>query len=210
MWIRQKREETGIMSRQLARDSAANGQFEQAIKQLKKAIIKKPLDAELWMDLAHCYLQTQQLAKASDCFERVLGWDVQKKEAWFGFAITLEAMKDFTRSFEAYQTVLRLDPGNECAHQHLGGLYLMTSQYQKALRVFQSLLLKRQSVTSLMGYALALDFLGKTEAACNAYQRVIAFNPNTRHRQYIEDRIKFITPQLLVMPKTKATLVRIK
>jgi tetratricopeptide (TPR) repeat protein len=162
------------------------------------------------MDLAHCYLETQQLAKACECFERVLSWDIQKTDAWFGFAITLEAMKDYTRSFEAYQTVLRLDPDNENAHQHLGGLYLMTGQYKKALHIFQSLLLKRQSVTSLMGHALALDFLGKTEAACIAYQKIVGFNPNTRHRQYIEERVKLLTPQLLAMPKTKATLVRVK
>jgi tetratricopeptide (TPR) repeat protein len=198
------------MSRQQAQTFAANGQYDQAVRQFKKALLKKPLDADLWMDLAHCYLETGQFTKACDSFEKVLTWDVQRTEAWFGFAITLEAMKDYTRSFEAYQTVLRLDPTNEPAHQHLGGLYLMTGQYKKALHIFQSLLLKRQSVTSLMGHALALDFLGKAEAACKAYQRVINFNPNTRHRHYIEERVQLLTPQMLAMPRTKVSMVRIK
>jgi tetratricopeptide (TPR) repeat protein len=198
------------MSRQQAQEFASNGQFDQAIRLLKKAITKEPLNADLWMDLAHCQLEHGQLTKACECFEKVLSWDVQKIEAWFGFAITLEALKEYDRSFEAYQTVLRLDPTNEAAHQHLGGLYLMTGQYKKALHIFQCLLLKRQSVTSLMGHALALDYLGKAESACKAYQRVISFNPNTRHRQYIEERVNILTPQMIALPKTKALLVRVK
>jgi tetratricopeptide (TPR) repeat protein len=182
------------VARQRAHQLARSGRFDDAAKAFRHLLRQYPNDVELWLDLAHCHLERQDLPKASQCFERVLGWQPEHDQAWFGYAITLEAQHDYTRSFEAYKTVLRLNPTCVPAKQHLGGLYLLTQQYGKALQVFKALTVQQPTVTSLMGYALALDYMGHTQAAYQAYAKVLAYKHDTRHRHYIQDRMAALNP----------------
>jgi tetratricopeptide (TPR) repeat protein len=184
-----------MTSRQLAHKQARNGQFADAAQTLRTLLRQAPRNHELWLDLAHCYLEMGNLQKACQFFEKSLILCPEHDQAWFGYAITLEAMQDYTRSFEAYHTVLRLNPGCVPARQHLGGLYLVTHHYQKARDTFEALNQDRPTVTSLMGYALALDYMGQTQAAQQAYCDVLAYKPNTRHRHYIQERLTALVPR---------------
>jgi tetratricopeptide (TPR) repeat protein len=202
-----------MTSRTVAHQLAAKGDFKQAIVEIKHLLHRRPTDAQLWLDLAHCHLELRQLSKARDCFEKVLTRNVNMVEAWFGYAITLEAEKDYARSFEAYQTVLRLDPECLPAEQHIAGLFLHTAQYGKAYEAFKALLVHHTSVTSLLGCALALDYAGKSQAACRAYQQVLAFKPNTRHREYLLERITLLEQNhhpRKRRPRSQAALMRVK
>jgi tetratricopeptide (TPR) repeat protein len=121
-----------LLGIQLARE----GKLDRAIRVLdlglKAAPAKAPGLAEAWIRLGECYAERRQWKDAWNAYASASAADSLSGEAtgeMLRMAKKMESRKELT---EAYRAVYRLDPANEEANAHLGGVRQASREYKEA------------------------------------------------------------------------------
>ena len=106
-----------------------DGNLEEGIRSLRRAVSLAPLSLSLRLSLARAYVQAKRPDRAGDEARRALELGVEGDAASRTalielLATTKQASGDSEGAEETYKTILATEPGNATANLALGGIYL--------------------------------------------------------------------------------------
>ncbi|WP_264552830.1 tetratricopeptide repeat protein [Flavobacterium sp. N2038] len=104
--------------------------YDKAIVSLEKCIKLKPNDAVAYFELGKNYLSLKQYASAQDSFEKATQLDPKNKWYWLGIYDVSYETKNYPLAIETIQKII---PFDEEYKDDLISLYMLTSQFDKAL-----------------------------------------------------------------------------
>ncbi|MBS7255157.1 tetratricopeptide repeat protein [Flavobacterium branchiicola] len=104
--------------------------YDKAIVSLEKCIKLKPNDAVAYFELGKNYLSLKQYASAQDSFEKATQLDPKNKWYWLGIYDVSFETKNYPLAIETIQKII---PFDEEYKDDLISLYMLTSQFDKAL-----------------------------------------------------------------------------
>lgn len=162
----------GLVQEQQQKRDEARASFEKAL-QLEPGnglAISKLIDLDL---IANNYDEAMRRAEAQ-----------QQKEPQSGASYLLKgkvltAKKDWPAAEAALQKAIELDPNLAPAYDLLVGIYLETGKSEKAVRELEAVVAKSpQNKGALITLASVEEKQGNFSKAAEAYQRLLAFEPN--------------------------------
>jgi len=106
---------------QLARFLQVEGQLDQALDWLIKAIAARPA-AELWLAAAQIYQQRGQRGKRIEALHRAVAQEPAHAKAHFELGLAYKQRKEYQLAIDAFERVIALDPKNERAHKQLSAV----------------------------------------------------------------------------------------
>lgn len=171
----------------LAAICRAQKQYPKAIEQLLRLLDINSSNGEVWSELGHCYLMTDELQKAFTAYQNAL-YNLQNPKdikLWYGIGILYDRYGSYEHAEEAFTAVLRIEPNFEKAseiHFRLGIIYKQQSKYDQSLQCFRDILssppppLSQADIWFQIGHVHELK--GKFDGAKEAYERVLKMNAN--------------------------------
>lgn len=78
-----------------------------------RALAVKEADGESWGALGHCYLMTDDLPKAYNCYQQAIINSVDSKnepKLWYGIGILYDRYGSLEHAEEAFASVIKMDP----------------------------------------------------------------------------------------------------
>jgi tetratricopeptide (TPR) repeat protein len=146
-------------------------QYLRAAERVKRQIAKSPKDAEPWLLDAKI-----EVAQANEAV------NIEKAKTnappALRFANVPAAMPHVDQAEKALLKAIELDPASRAPYLILGQLYVASNKHQQALDRLNNLAAKTNEVTALMQIGLIHEAMTNYPAACEAYEKVIAVNPN--------------------------------
>jgi tetratricopeptide (TPR) repeat protein len=109
-------------------------EMRQAIDAFKKALERKPQDAELLYDLGRAHYYLAEFAQAFEALDKSLKLDPYNAEANFIVGEGMVHTQEGERAVAYLQRALELDPTMLKAHGELGKAFLQMSQWESAAR----------------------------------------------------------------------------
>lgn len=135
-------------------------------------------DVQLALDQARTCEKAQDYAGAERAYRRALSLAPRDLEALKRYGILLQTELKFAQSLEILERVLALDSQYPQVNFYLGVSYLGENEFQKACDAFQKEILTRHAHPRChYYYAIALQSLGRTDAAIAQYNQSLAQNP---------------------------------
>ncbi|MFY9704986.1 MAG: tetratricopeptide repeat protein, partial [Desulfobacterales bacterium] len=116
-----------------------NGDREQAVLLLRKAIEMDPTSVYLKRELAVEYVQQKDFQKALAVAEDILNSHPDDVETLIIYGRIKQGQNQLDQASRTYEKVIALDKKQQEIYLLLGGIYLQKEQYDDALRVFKEL-----------------------------------------------------------------------
>lgn len=116
-----------------------NGDREQAVLLLRKAVEMDPTSVYLKRELAVVYVQQKDLQNALAVAEDILNSHPDDVETLIVYGRIKQGQNQLDQAGRAYEKVIALDKKQQEIYLLLGGIYLQKEQYDDALRVFEEL-----------------------------------------------------------------------
>ena len=120
-----------------ADDYKEAGRFEEALKELAKAVKIAPRDPDVYLSFALTYDAMEDFASSVSYFRKAVELNPEDPYIWTQLGITLSRMGRQGESLRAYDAALELDPEYIIAKWHMGLTYRSIGLYEDALRYFQ-------------------------------------------------------------------------
>jgi tetratricopeptide (TPR) repeat protein len=115
-------------------DESEKGNYEAAIKKLKKAIRIDPEFAFAWDNLGVCYRKMEKYDDAIDAYNRSLEIDPNGSMPLQNIAIVYEYKKEYDKALKAYERLAKLDKNNPETFYGIGRMYVLAyNDFEKAL-----------------------------------------------------------------------------
>jgi len=171
----------------LAAICRAQKQYPKAIEQLLRLLDINSSNGEVWSELGHCYLMTDELQKAFTAYQNAL-YNLQNPKdikLWYGIGILYDRYGSYEHAEEAFTAVLRIEPNFEKAseiHFRLGIIYKQQSKHDQSLKCFREILaappppLSQADIWFQIGHVHELK--QEFDSAKEAYERVLNMNAN--------------------------------
>ncbi len=96
----------------------AQGQFEEAIKAFREAMLLDPKNSDLHRELGITFLIGKDWKDARIEMLEAVHHDPQNSDAYNGLGYALEKLDDLKGAADAYRTAMRLDPGDSSYRSH--------------------------------------------------------------------------------------------
>jgi len=162
-------------------------QYSQAVSYFRRILEVDETNGDIWSELGHCYLMTDELQMAYTAYQNALYHLKNPKDTklWYGIGILYDRYGSFEHAEEAFTAVLKLAPQFEKAHEiffRLGIIYKQQGKYKESLESLNLIVnnppapLTQADVHFQIGhvYELQKDY----EGAKRAYEHVLQLNPN--------------------------------
>lgn len=117
-----------------------NGNIEDAIHALKKAIASDPDSVYLKNDLVMIYLYQKDIDNALHLIEEILAKDPNNIDALINMGKIRYRQENFPEAKVVFEKVIELDPENENLYLLLGNIYMEEEEYDKALSIYERML----------------------------------------------------------------------
>jgi Flp pilus assembly protein TadD len=163
----------------LGKALADEGQIDEAISHLEKAIQLQPDDANLHSDLGDTLIRKGQMDEAISQFQEALR--LKPNDALFhnNLGLALEDQGQTDEAISQFQEALRLKPNNAISHNNLGlaldkkgQMDEAISQYQEAIRLKPDFVLAHYN----LGVALARN--GQMDEAISQFREALRLEPD--------------------------------
>ena len=115
-------------------------QYTQAVSYFRRILEVDETNGDIWSELGHCYLMTDDLQSAYQAYQNALYHLKNPKDTklWYGIGILYDRYGSFEHAEEAFTAVLKLAPQFEKAHEiffRLGIIYKQQGKYKESLEV---------------------------------------------------------------------------
>lgn len=110
----------------------SQGQFQQALSQVRARLQQEPGSAFYWLMLGNIWLACEQWPAAQQAFEQALQSAPDEAGIWSNLGWAQARQLDFEAAAAAYARALRLEPNLPEAWSNLASLQLSQGQYQAA------------------------------------------------------------------------------
>ncbi|KEF60308.1 glucose repression mediator protein [Exophiala aquamarina CBS 119918] len=186
--LRHNQRSTRIMNT-ISRILRSMEKYPEAIELLQNILRLEPSNGEVWCNLGHCYLMTDNLQEAYGAYKQALYHlpDPADPKLWYGFGILYERYGLLKLAEEAFIQVVRVQPNSERAKEvyfRLGVIYKQQQKFQPSLECFRYIVqdpplpLREEDIWFQIGNVheqeneWLLIWLQKFESAEAAYKRV--------------------------------------
>lgn len=105
----------------LAQFLQAEGQYDQALDWLMKAVAARP-SASLWLEAARIYRQRKQRGKHLESLHQAIALDPQCARAHFELGLAYKQRKEYQLAIEKFEKAVDLEPDNQEAHKQLSAV----------------------------------------------------------------------------------------
>lgn len=116
---------------------AYNGESQQAIKELKKAITISPNYPKAYNIIAIIYAALGESQEAITYFQKSLEINPKYVEAHYNLASVYQALGQYQQAITHYQKTIQGNPNSIEAHINIGAAYTSLGQYQPAITHYQ-------------------------------------------------------------------------
>lgn len=117
-----------------------NGNIDQAIIYMKKALNNDPESLYLKRELAFLYVEKEDYDNAFDIFNDIVEKDPTNVEALIMVGKIKQAQKSYEEAIQAYTKVIALDPKQHDIYLLLGGLSIEKNDTASALKIFNKMI----------------------------------------------------------------------
>ncbi len=164
------------------------GNMEQAVVYLEKAIQADPEAVDIKKELALVYIQQDKTGKALGLADEIIKQQPDNVEALIISASIRQAMGNTDGAKQAYEQVLAATPERKNIYLVLGRLYLQDEEYKKAVDVFSQMAKKFPDDYSGHFYlGQAYKATGQEELAIEAFNKTLFLQPGL-----LEPRVELI------------------
>jgi tetratricopeptide (TPR) repeat protein len=161
-----------------ARAALSQGRLEDARMHFAAAIGHNPGNALLLVEAAVVEGQLGDLKAAERMLEKALKFEPDNADAWYNMAQVARERNVLERAVRLFRKALALDPHYADAALGLGEALYVQGRAEEALAwLDQAAALAPEDVEVVHVRALALDHLGRTGAAREAYRQVLRLQP---------------------------------
>jgi len=113
------------------------GDYITALKLLEKGDRHNNQNIDLLYELAFCYEQNEDFAKAIVVNNRIINIDPFANEAWFNLGQLYFALQEFPKALEAYDFALVIDENDSLSSIQKGHVLFQLDQFEKAIETYQ-------------------------------------------------------------------------
>ena len=157
----------------------SNGQFQEAINQIKALNQKYPHEPLLYNILGVSYKAIKQPGNAVESFEKALEIKPDYDEVLFNLGLTFQELGQIDSAITSYEKAIQINNGNYTAHNNLGLILLGRGQLNSAIDHFEwSVSFKHDFAEAHNNLGSTLLELGKINDALDSYQKAIEFKPD--------------------------------
>jgi exosortase C (VPDSG-CTERM-specific) len=151
----------------------AEKQFPRAKARIQQLIDKNAAAAQPWLLMARIHLAQAMALVRQESAKRPA-----PAPAKLRFADVPATQPEVDQAEKALLKAIELDPNLQPAYPLLAQLYVSSNKHQQALDRLSNLVAKTNDVTALMEIGMIHDELKQFSAARDAYEKVIAVDPN--------------------------------
>jgi protein O-GlcNAc transferase len=112
---------------------AQQGQYDDAINWLNKAVKKNPADITALAHYAHALMAAQRFDEALAAYDRILAAQPDHFEALYNRGVILSQQRQFDGSLAALDRALALKPDTAAVHYNRGAVLVALERYREAL-----------------------------------------------------------------------------
>jgi serine/threonine-protein kinase len=155
----------------------ATGETAKGVEVLKKAVEKRPDDAEGVRALAFALNKAGRLEEAETAFSRLVELRPRAWSAYSGLGYFYFSSHRYPKAAEGYRKGVELNPDVARLHYNLGATYLRMRRYPEAEKAFQRSIQITPQPTAFSNLGTLYYLQGRYSEAGNAYGRAVQLNP---------------------------------
>jgi tetratricopeptide (TPR) repeat protein len=110
-----------------------DGQLDQAIQHLSRAIQCDPESADAYLDLGRVYRERRQYAEALDAFQQAIAIAPGDYRSYYHAGLTFKDIKDYAAAADMLQRAAKLAPDDLAIRRQLGGLMVLNLVHSSVL-----------------------------------------------------------------------------
>ncbi|HUM02729.1 MAG TPA: tetratricopeptide repeat protein [Thermoanaerobaculia bacterium] len=161
----------------LGRILTATGEPEKAVDLVRKALEKRPDDAEGVRALAFALNKAGRLAEAESAFRRVVELKPRAWSAYSALGYFYFNAHQLQKAIDAYQRGIELNPDVARLYDNLGAAYMRSRRYGEAEKAFQRSNDIAPQPTGLCNLGTLYYIQGRYREAADAFSRAVRLNP---------------------------------
>lgn len=157
----------------------ASGKVEEGISQLETAVRINNNNLEAKVNLGVAYQNTGRIDEASELVGEVAKALPDRADIQFNYANTLLQKQNYKEGIIVLKKVIELQPDFLQAHQMLGSIYTYLNDIEKAIEVFNNILLQvPNDLTTIINLGNLYADTGQNDKAIEIYKNAIKVQPN--------------------------------
>lgn len=129
--------EAAYISADIAHIYISNGYFQNALSYLENAITAEPKDADLLLDAAFCFEQTDRPEMALDYYNRIIDIDAYSIEAWFNMGLVHFGQNNYQKALEAFDFVTVIDEEDSGGWLQKGNTLFHLNRFEESLDCYR-------------------------------------------------------------------------
>ncbi|HUA35785.1 MAG TPA: tetratricopeptide repeat protein [Candidatus Binataceae bacterium] len=162
-----------------ANAAAVRSDFATTVRYYKRALERRPRDAELWSNLGCAQTRRGRARDALKSFVRALEIDPDSARANSNLATALEAAGRVDDAIVLYRRAVALDPRYALAHCNLGGALQRANRLDEAIRHYLlALKIDPEMADACSNLGCAMQALGHIETADACFRRALTIRPD--------------------------------
>jgi len=123
----------------LGRVLLGKGEFDEAEALIKSALVQKPDDIPLLLNMANIYLGQKNYKKCEVEFNKVIQIDPQSGDAWTGLGLLYQAIYDHKQSEECYRKAISINPQGIPQAYNLALLQEINGEFDDAISILKNI-----------------------------------------------------------------------
>lgn len=168
-----------------ASEFTKNGNYEQAISVLEKAISEHSEKASLHFNLGLNYLEIGNIRKAREEFKKTIDLEPSHAKAYQGLGLIYYEKQEFNLAAAYYLATVDAGKHDQFVYYKLGSCYFKLKRFDDAAVVYQEAIdLNPQAKQYYFGLGLAFLALDKNHKSVDAFQKAVKIDPMFHDAQY--------------------------
>ncbi|MEL7085103.1 MAG: tetratricopeptide repeat protein [Cyanobacteria bacterium J06597_1] len=165
---------------EFGRSLEGNGQYEEALAAVNRAVGIAPENITAWNNRAAVLWRLQDYDEALRSTDRALALDEENAQAWFNRAVSLQSQGNFGPALGAYNQAQKWAPEDANIRANRSAVLWQLRNYQGARdTALKAIELDDRSVVAWFNLGVAQAFLEDYESALAAFDRVLQLAPES-------------------------------
>lgn len=176
--------------------------YDKAIKNLEKSAELNPSDYKVHYEMGICYLLKAMPETAIKCFQKAVMLDRTQLDVQLQLALAHELVDEKDMAMLIYDKLIEEHPEYLKASSHKAALLICDGKYIEASKMFFNILKRNPDFhRAYFGLAVCFDNMKKVSEAKRYYSKFLKIKPNSKHADYVKDRLKALKPTNTAKPE---------